>query len=98
MLVDLPNYDDTKLKISWRHSPQDGNGITTCTLDQLKDGESVDKIEAKAVCSVKDQYNKETGRKVSLTRALTLKPWPREERAKIWEAYFARKQKSPLAE
>lgn len=91
MLVDMPNSDN-KLKISWKHIQGEANK-TVCTLDMMKDGESVESesnpATATAVCSKKDQYNKETGRKVSLTRAIRL--WKRDDRAKIWKAYFARK-------
>ena len=95
MLVDMPNCEGVKLKISWQHNTAkddatDDRHTTVCILDQMKDGESLDKIhKGTAYCSLKDRYNKEVGRKVSLTRAL--QQWDRKERAKIWKAYFARK-------
>jgi hypothetical protein len=90
MLVDMPNSEN-KLKISWRHHNDPPLLKTVCVLGQMKDGESIDTSKATAVCSPKDQYNKETGRKVSLTRAL--QGWSRADRAKIWKAYFARNDK-----
>lgn len=42
---------------------------------------------AVARCSCADQFNKATGRKISLTRALT--GFPRKVRKQIWQAYWA---------
>ena len=39
-----------------------------------------------ASCSDKDQFNKNTGRKVALSRAL--RSFDREFRKKVWRAYF----------
>ena len=39
-----------------------------------------------AKCSVKDQFNKNTGRKVALTHALEL--FGKWERGQVWNAYF----------
>lgn len=43
---------------------------------------------ADAICHPDDSFNKETGRKIALTRAI--KSLPKDERRKIWEAYFKR--------
>lgn len=43
-----------------------------------------------AGCSLSDQYVKEIGRRVALTRALA--KWPREKRAKVWRAYWQSKR------
>jgi len=42
-------------------------------------------------CSPKDNFCKETGRKISLTRAIA--HLPKEERTQIWKDYFNRKNK-----
>lgn len=39
-----------------------------------------------ALCSHLDQYNRVTGRKVALRRALEAAGWTYEKRAKVWEA------------
>src|SRR5688572_25523355 len=46
--------------------------------------------EGKALCSVKDVFKKEVGRKVALTRLL--KDWGvgKDARAKVWKAYHGR--------
>ena len=41
-------------------------------------------------CSVNDQFNKETGRKISLTRALEKTNLTKSERAIFWQTYFDR--------
>lgn len=39
-----------------------------------------------ALCSVEDNFCKNTGRKVSLTKALS--NFPKNDRAKVWKRYF----------
>jgi hypothetical protein len=41
----------------------------------------------KAECSVKDHFCKDTGRKISLARAMKDAKLPKEERTVIWEIY-----------
>ena len=40
-----------------------------------------------ALCSNKDSFSRDTGRKISLARALKASQIPKEERLKVWEAY-----------
>jgi len=40
-----------------------------------------------ALCSNKDNFSRDTGRKISLARALKASQIPKEERLKVWEAY-----------
>jgi len=44
-----------------------------------------------ARCSPKDQFCKETGRKISLTQALRTLPLTKAQRRQVWQSYFARK-------
>lgn len=46
-----------------------------------------------AYCSSKDQFCKETGRKLALQRLLSEVFQGRDKRKLVWQAYFARKQK-----
>jgi hypothetical protein len=41
-----------------------------------------------AWCSPKDNFNKETGRKLALKRALDTPKLTKEQRTEIWKAYF----------
>ena len=43
-----------------------------------------------AHCSIKDNFNKAMGRKVSLTKALTKSGLSKESRKAVWHAYFYR--------
>ena len=76
-------------------------GFTTCLVSELKDGgEKNLLVQADAQCSVRDQYSKNIGRKISLQRAILTKVpdgvnpknWVslflKEDRQKIWEEYF----------
>ena len=67
-------------------------GATRCTLAMLdKEGNKEIVAITQAWCSVKDPYNKERGRKISLTRALNEAGLNKEERTQVWEAYLNRK-------
>lgn len=57
---------------------------TTCSIF-TRDGRLVSSGEAQ--CSKKDMFSKETGRKVSLKRALESSSFTKEERAAVWEDY-----------
>lgn len=46
-----------------------------------------------AVCHPNDNFNKNTGRKIALKRALEQRGFDREDRTKFWQAYFAARGK-----
>jgi hypothetical protein len=85
--------------VCWEHeiSPG-GQKFTRCELHdimRLEDPPTKDNIsvmpsyEGMSVCSMKDQFCKDTGRKKSLSRALSNNlVFPREVRKKFWDAYF----------
>lgn len=87
--------EDTVYWITWFHSPHEflsGNGSTCCEVfDSPLRGVDPTWIGF-AYCSLKDKYSKETGRKLSLAKALA--GWPREKRKLVWEAYHSRKASS----
>lgn len=57
---------------------------TTCSIF-TKEGVLLSSGEAE--CSKKDMFSKDTGRKVSLKRALETGPFTKEQRAAVWEDY-----------
>jgi hypothetical protein len=61
-------------------------GITECYL--LKEDNSIVGV-GNSSCTINDCFCKETGRKISLARAVST--LPKSERKKIWEAYRNRK-------
>lgn len=79
---ELPKH----LAVSW---------ATVCHLhgrDGDTGGQSIEdySITAAAFCSVHDKFNREEGRKMSLTRALAMSGFDRTLRRAVWEAYWAR--------
>lgn len=74
----LVKIEDTIYKVSWKHTMpnEEGSGSTRCTIEVIKDmttnpyvTELVD--TAVAFCHSNDQFNKSTGRKYSLRKALS---------------------------
>ncbi len=68
------------LTIKWHHRPAQ----TGCSLKNEKTGEVV---YGTALCHAKDHFCKDTGRKLSLARALKKADIPKAERTVIWELY-----------
>lgn len=75
----IVKIEDTIYKVSWKHTMpnEEGNGSTRCTIEVIKDmttnpyvTELVD--TAVAFCHSNDQFNKSTGRKYSLRKALSM--------------------------
>ncbi len=81
------------LKIEWRHYPNAG---TDCIINRIP-GLGHEGYQGKAWGDSRlhpsdfDKFNKETGRKISLARAMEGLGWDRETRTRVWKAYFARK-------
>ena len=77
--------------IKWNHiyvdpsAPSTGAGCfnTVCVLSE----ENKPFGYGVAICSHKDNFCKDTGRKISLARALKNANIPKEERKSIWEVY-----------
>lgn len=66
--------------------------ITTCRVIDLSDGEVPDGASFQhgtAKCSDSDNFNKHVARKLALERAIV--GFTRDERRKIWEAYWNRR-------
>jgi hypothetical protein len=94
--------DDKEITIRWAHciDKVEGlkrgiNGNTNCEIiiNQVVDGvERTTGIHyGGAMCMKMDNYCKETGRKISLARALkSAFPKDRDTRATVWEHYHAR--------
>jgi hypothetical protein len=68
------------LNIKWRL-------ISNTTVCLIEDKQKDVIIPAFANCSPKDHFCRDTGRKVSLAKALKAYQMPKEERVVIWELY-----------
>ena len=104
MIVKL---DSKKYSITWRHL-QDQNGIaglTYCIISELGEERGMRKqiVQGMSRCSLKDHYCKNSGRKLSLQRALLTRVPPegaierkdgwhpvfeKEQRQLVWSEYF----------
>lgn len=99
----IVNLGSKKYHITWHHLFDQAHrpGYTECIVSEMKDdGTRAAFVQANARCSAKDQYNKNTGRKLSLQRALLTrvpdaqnpKEWVpifvKEDRQAVWSEYF----------
>ena len=71
-----------KYRIVWKYIPH--TRAIGCIIDTL---DGIDLGGACAFCSENDLFCKDTGRKISLARALKQAKIPLEERVVIWEKY-----------
>lgn len=91
--------------IGWRYQPSEEALATTdtvCTISEVQtDGTLKAVVQSVASCSITDNFKKETGRKLSLQRAVNTKvPDPavdekkwqyifvEEDRVRIWQEFF----------
>jgi hypothetical protein len=85
--------DGKPCKISFEHFPYrefwlDCKPIPAKTFCIIEDENSELVSEGHATCSFKDNFNRNTGRKIALMRALQ-NCLPKEKRKPVWDAYFA---------
>ena len=79
--------------INWQHRECTGN-IKFTTICFIKD-ENLQEVNIdQTFCSIKDNFCKETGRKISLGRAVMF--FDKQIRKEIWEAYLNRKVKDGI--
>ena len=78
-------------KLFWRHldiNESQNEKLTWCIIENTASG--VQHV-GEAICSSKDNYNKEVGRKTSLTRALKEAGFSKKSRRDFWNFYIGRK-------
>ena len=61
---------------------------TACWISLVSKNHKSDVAYGHAYCSVEDQYNKNRGRKLSLSRALKMLTADRNLRKRFWDEYF----------
>jgi len=90
-------YEEVCFLISFKHETpgqekKKGYRETSCQIHKLlgKDKELIS--DGLATCGLSDQFQKEVGRKKSLTRALS--KYKKDFRLVVWNAYFNRIPKS----
>jgi len=95
--------DNTELRVGFKHEElrePDGSlswihHKTTCTIWEITDpqkgiGDQEVIARGEAECCALDNFNKETGRKIALSRAIEQLALPKEERREIWTQYHGR--------
>lgn len=73
--------------VEWRHWHGSGTDCEIYDLEKNRVAQGNTQLAPEDM----EKYNKETGRKLSLARALANLQASREDRTKAWKAYFARK-------
>lgn len=84
-------HDNRVITFDWQYGRDWFGRYTRCNVVVAEDNKfSTDYYctTSEAWCNPEDAFVKDVGRKISLTRAI--KDFPREVRAKIWEAYLNR--------
>ena len=80
--------------LSFSHQRTEKNTFTSAKVLRLVDDGYVPMSSGTATCHERDQFNREVGRKMSLTRALrTLarsQDWTSDDKRAAWHAYFGR--------
>lgn len=95
------NTGDTSFRFTWSHT-NDHKDIKTGQIIRPENKRTTIKMEisqgdaapytvsAQTLLGSKDQYSKEVGRKITLDRVLHTRPFTKEIRKAIWEAYLSR--------
>lgn len=89
--INVKGYD-LRFKFIHMHDEKKNKHSVTCIATDRSDS-TVYAIST-SWCSPKDTFDKNKGRKVALTRLLDYSGFNREERTKIWNAYFAARGKN----
>jgi len=69
------------------------NGYTECEVVEIVGNHKRALSIGRASCSLHDQFNKEIGRRIALTRALKEAELEREDRKTVWTVYRGRKER-----
>jgi hypothetical protein len=96
----LAKLGERTYHVTWRYAKNFGedNCHTSCLISEVsEDGTRFLIVQGNAECSIKDQFNKNTGRKLSLSRALlTQVPTvfePTSINPQKWEPVFSRAER-----
>lgn len=95
------NTADVQFRFVWSHTndhkdKKTGKMVkvdkkyTTVKMEITKGDAPVETVSAQTLLGGTDQYNKEVGRKITLARVLHMRPFTKEIRRAIWEAYLSR--------
>lgn len=88
--------NNLNIQFTFKHFRDVGEAVNVSDVTQCTLKINQDEFHAIAACSMKDKFDKEKGRKISLRRALDearkkIEMSPRERQA-VWERYFQRNE------
>jgi hypothetical protein len=81
------------VRVQFKHEQNPGGcleGFNAVSRCYLVDEAGNDIGVGAAFCVAEDQFNKEIGRRIALTRALSNSKLEKDARRQVWEAYFGR--------
>lgn len=88
--------DGYEYKVTFQH---DAPAYTRCTISDVIQTPHYpiiqEVISGFALCSSRDVFNYETGRKISMSRAMSKMGWPKEWRRMVWFKYFENRTENP---
>lgn len=77
--------------INFMHTRIEDRRATVCQIVNVdSDGNTSVVSESASMCNPRDNFSKEFGRKLALTKALRKSNYNKSERALIWQSYFSR--------
>ena len=83
-------YFNSQQAINFQRKQIDNHRITICQLITVDGDNEIVFAQGESSCHPKDNFNKETGRKVALQKALAKTPFDKNQRRQVWNNYFAR--------
>jgi len=97
------NAGNTSFRFTWSHTNDRKDKTTgkvvvpeqkrTTIKMEISQGDApTETVSAQTLLGAKDQYSKEVGRKITLARVLHMRPFAKEIRKAIWEAYLNRER------
>lgn len=87
--------DGKQYRVNFAHLKyDDGERVTVCSFGLPVAKGELPKVLATGVarCSKHDNFNKATGRKLSLTRALNGVEFTKSQRTQVWNQYFGKQE------
>lgn len=77
--------------INFMHTRIEDRRATVCQIVSIDSGGNTSVLsEAASMCNPRDNFSKDIGRRLALTKALRKSNYSKSERSLIWQSYFSR--------
>ncbi len=84
-------YFNENQAINFKHTRIEDRRVTVCQIINVDNsGNELVVSEGASMCNPRDNFCKEYGRKLSLTKALRMTQLDKNQRKVVWDAYFNR--------